>query len=175
MDGRDTIPSALHDGRRCTRDDPGEDIMNRIIGTFVALAASQLIACATPAQNTKLEGTIVVDRVHDVYHGAPIRLAFRAEDPEDPCERSACRAWTPVERCTVGDDDVTRLRVVLGHDLHDFSACTGDIDPDHQLELLAYIDLDGDGRLSEGEPRGTHRLLERSAKSDALELRIGQL
>ena len=111
-----------------------------------------------------------------MHHGAPIRLAFRASDPEAPCQRDACRAWQPVERCTVGpDEDVTKLRVVLGHDLHSFSACTGDVDPEHELEVVAFIDLDGDGEPSESEPRSVHRLPQTTAKSDALELRIGQL
>ena len=146
------------------------------ISLATALIASALVGCAAPAGNARLEGTIVVDRAHDVHHGAPIRLAFRASDPEVSCRSDLCGAWQPVERCTVGpDEDVTKLRVVLGHDLHSFSACTGDLNPEHTLEVVAFIDLAGDGELSEAEPRSVHRVSRSSAKAEGLELRIGQL
>jgi len=152
--------------------------MNRTTRTVLTalVASASLVGCAAPAANAHLEGTVIVDPAYDVHHGAPIRLAFRAQDPEEPCQTEACRAWHPVERCTVGrDEDVTRLRVVLGHDLHSFSACTGDVRPDDELEIVAFIDLDEDGELGPSEPRSIHRVRKQSAQVDGLELRIGQL
>jgi hypothetical protein len=152
--------------------------MHRVITrSLIALAAAaQLVGCATPAQNTRLEGTVVVDRMHDLHHGAPIRVAFRATNPEEPCAQAACRAWKPVERCTVGvERDVKHLEVVLGTYSHDFSACTGALPANHVIDVLAFIDLNDDGELGDGEPHAVRTFEGAAPKTAAVELHINRL
>jgi hypothetical protein len=135
--------------------------ITRAAAIYVTMAAAS--ACSTTAlNNAHVRGTVVVDQKHDRYHGAPIRIAFHTQeaDTKTPCHDNwsdclSASVWTDLESCSVkAAKDATKLRITVGESEHGFDACTGTIAPGTTVDVVAFIDLDDDGELSDGEPHG---------------------
>ena len=133
--------------------------------TAIVLMCAALPACTTLLDNTRLRGDVTVDQTHDRFHGAPIRVAFRTRaEGEKQCQDdlSAClrgargkARWDELQSCSVKTaKQASDMRITIGANQHHFEACTGAIDADRDVEVLAFIDLDDDGALSPGEPYG---------------------
>jgi hypothetical protein len=131
--------------------------------TAIVLMCAALPACTTMLDNTQLRGSVTVDQTHDRFHGAPIRVAFRAraegeqqcQDDLSACLRQGKGRWDELRSCSVkAAEQASAMRITIGANEHHFDACTGAIDAALDVEVLAFIDLDDDGALSPGEPYG---------------------
>ena len=109
--------------------------------------------------------------------GKPILVVYRDHDGT-PCTASGpCLTsgqWLPLRACGDKSPGTTDIEVVAGQTRYDFDACTNMVGVDYKADLAAFIDLNGDGQMSAGEPVGVYsgNPMYRSKEKGALPLEI---
>lgn len=112
-----------------------------------------------------LEGTVTLaPDVHQAHQGGKLRLSYRAvNDPGDTCQGdwAACVArakeWTPLVPCG-GSKNKVPVEIPIGDSAAaPFNACTRIVGVTYLADVVAYIDVNGNGALDAGEPWGVFK------------------